>query len=427
MTVSRKILTIGYYADFSRFFKRIADETKKINHNIEFLHVDLFLSGYLYSVFNGQKSVYLPCQKSKAVQTTDVRDDDFYRQFIVYHQRLLPSLNEGELIAQAKKYYHYFNELLSDYQPDLIIVSGDSRMPAEIVHHLALEKDIKIACFEQAPLGRTILDLKGVNANSSFRYLDPQIIEASVSDDYHLPPQAKWKKYKFFRVVDLVVEKFLPFLVPVEQRRPVRHKINNKQYADLLETKSLVAESHPAAKKLLLVLQVPDDVNMIYHSPWFSSHYQIVKQVTENLPENTLLVVREHPLFRQLYEPEMYKYISENDKVFFDNSGSLDQAISQSDLVVVNNSTVGLESIEKGKKVVVLGNSYYDASSLCYKYQGDNLNSLITDALNGPAPDEVYRKKYLSYLFNHVFIRGHFRDLDGPAPGEIAKWIIKNV
>lgn len=425
--VSKKILTMGYYADFSRFFKQIADETKKINKNIEFLHIDLFLSGYIYSVLNGQKSIYLPVQKSRSAGYSLKKDSNFFKKFITYHQRLVPSLNEEKLINQAEKYFTYINELLSNYQPDLIIISGDSRMPAEILHYLAKQKKIKIACFEQAPLGRTIIDLQGVNANSSFRYLDRETIEGYPVENYHIISQSKWKKYKFFRLVDLILEKFLPFTVPIEQIRPVRKKINYNQYRFLLEDKSKVSESFSGARKLLLVLQVPDDVNMIYHSPWFSSHYKIVKEVANNLPINTILIVREHPLFKRLYEQEMYDYIKDNPKVFFDNSSSLDIAINQSDMVVVNNSTVGLESIEKGKKVVVLGNSYYDFSALCYKYGGGDLNDFLTNALNGIEPEELYREKYLSYLFNHVFIRGHFRDLSGPAPALIAKWIVGNV
>lgn len=425
--MSKKILTVGYYADFSRFFNKIAIETRRIDQNIDFLHIDLFLSGFLYSILHGQKSLYLPLKKGKQKKSSCEPAAEFFKQFIIYHQRLVPSLDEKKLIKQAEKYYHYLDELLLSYQPDLIIISGDSRMPAEIIKYLAVTKKIKVAFFEQAPLGRTMIDLKGVNANASFRTIDSETIHTYTSENYHLPTEAKWKNYKLFRVVDLIIEKFLPFIVPIEQKRPSRHKINNKQYLSLLEKKSLVPEKFSKLKKVLLVLQVPDDVNMIYHSPWFSSHYEIVKKVAENLPDNTLLIVREHPLFKKLYEEEMYYYIEKNEKVFFDNSGGLGNAISNSDLVVVNNSTVGLESIEQGKKVIVLGNSYYDRSDLCYKYNGGDLSTLINEVMECVIPEKSYRDKYLTYLFNHVFIPGHFRDVNGPAPTEIAKWIIKNV
>lgn len=420
------ILTVGYYADFSRFFYLIKKSTQKINKNINFFHINLHLSGQIYSKMHKQASFYLPYHSRKT--SFDIINDDeknFFRQFISYHLTLVPEINEDKLIMQAKKYYQFLEGFLESAQPRLILLSGDSRMPAEIIKYLANKMTIRVMYFEQAPLGRTILDSKGVNANSSFRSLED--FSKQDTDVYPVvfTRREKWKGYKKYRVVDFIIEKFLPGFQPIEHLRPKRNIVDNNVYKAALG-KYISDETLIGKKQYLLVLQVPDDVNMIYHSPWFSNHSDIVKAVHQSLPENAVLIVREHPLYNRLYEKALYEYIINSDLVFLDQSPSLQQAISDCHVVVVNNSTVGLESIELGKPVVVLGNAYYDRSKFCIKYDGKNLKSLLVQASEFNQDEDPERIGYLSYLFNKKFIEGHFRDLNGPAPDNIARWIVKH-
>ncbi|WP_152081541.1 capsular polysaccharide export protein, LipB/KpsS family [Enterobacter oligotrophicus] len=424
----KKILTVGYYADFSRFFNKIRLETLNISADYTYFHINLHLSGYLYSLAHGQRSVYLPVASSKLqFEKNEGRNIDLNR-FIQYHVTLNPDIDQTKLLQQAAKYFNYFEKLLNDYDPDLIIVSGDSRMPVEILQFLAKTHSIKILHFEQAPLGRTVLDSNGVNANCSCRNLSTIDING-IEDSDEIKPykEIKWSGYKKYRLIDVLIEKFLPFLQPIEHVRPKRKTVETELY-QRLRLSHFPGKEGSTQRVYLLVLQVPDDVNMIYHSPYFSNHYEIVKAVHHALPDNSVLIVREHPLYKQLYEPSLYSYINDNENIYFDCSKNLFDAMNSADVVVVNNSTVGLESIEIGKPVVILGNAYYDQFPLCYKFNGDNLEKVLTDAASEPTEDELLRrKKCLVYLFNHYFIPGHFRDLNGPAPGFIAKWICNNV
>lgn len=424
----KKILTVGYYADFSKFFKEIDDELSKLSPDYTFLHINLHLSGYLYSLLHNQHSIYLPwvaAHKNKNIKPVVQSEVEC---FINYHLKLNPGIDSSKLTAQAAKYYHYFESLLGDYQPDLIIVSGDSRMPVEILQYLAVKHSINIYHFEQAPLGRTILDKQGVNANCSFRDINYAEIEGINGNEPIKPFKfEKWAGYKKYRAIDLLIEKLLPFLQPVEHIRPKRTLVDNTLYQQAMASE-FVSKDAIAGNIYLLVLQVPDDVNMIYHSPHFSNHFEIVKAVHQALPKGSILIVREHPLFKKMYESELYTYIKDNDDIFFDNSARLFDAMNGADVVVVNNSTVGLEAIEIGKPIVILGNAYYDRFPMCYKYDGNDLMTLLVNAAS--EPDEkvlALRKQYLVYLFNHCFIPGHFRDEKGIAPGNIAKWISQNV
>lgn len=424
----KKILTIGYYADFSRFFNEIKKETLKKSTDYKFFHINLYFSGYIYSLTHGQKSIYLPFAALKYKFYADESDRRPIDKFIQYHITLNPGINEIKLQKQAVKYYSYFEGLLNDYMPDLIILSGDSRMPIEIIQFIAKKKSIKVLHFEQAPLGRTILDPNGVNANCSCREIasiDLNIINEN--DEIKSYKYPKWDGYKKYRVFDMLFERFLPFLEPIEHLRPKRNRVEDNLY-NKVQSNKLFFNKSLGDTLYLLVLQVPDDVNMVYHSPYFKSHYEIVKAVHEALPKGSVLVVREHPLYKRLYESSLYLYIDECSGVYLDTSVNLLDIIYSADVVIVNNSTVGLESLAIGKPVVVLGNAYYDQFPLCYKYTGYNLKQLVIDASIKPTNDDLLaRKKCLVYLFNNYFIEGHFRDLDGVAPKKIAKWICKNV
>ncbi len=424
----RRVITVGYYADFSRFFSLIKIHTD--NKKFEFLHVNLHLSGYVYSLVHKQKSIYLPwsAPNDDEKKMEAPADDDFYAKFIHYHKKLNPTLSTQKLILQAKRYYHYIAKLLDSYQPDLIILSGDSRMPVEIFNHLAHKKKIQVCFFEQAPLGRTIIDNAGVNANCSFRNINVNQIMNTKPVAYAPIKLSRWQGYKKYRLIDLVVETFFPRLQPVEHQRPARKKFDQDAYNALVKHKSFdLQKTQDERKKYLLILQVPDDVNMIYHSPWFSNHASIVAAVLASLPDNALLIVREHPLFKQLYEPALYQHISNNENIYLEQSSSLLSSLQRADVIVVNNSTVGLEAIQLSKPVVVLGDAYYDSTELCLKYNGTDLDKLLLAATQVRQDDPMFRDKYLSYLFNDVFIPGHFRDIDGPSPACIANWIIEHV
>ncbi|HHA2246581.1 TPA: hypothetical protein ACOEHG_001429 [Enterobacter ludwigii] len=426
----KKILTIGYYADFSRFFKEIKKEALKISADYSFLHINLHLSGYIYSLTHGQKSIYLPWAASREFSHTGQNEikPEMLEQFIQYHVKLNPGIDKTKLLKQARKYYNYLENLINNYEPDLIIASGDSRMPVEILQFIAEQRALQILHFEQAPLGRTILDKNGVNANCSCRDIDTINIESINSSEEIIPfREVKWTGYKKYRVIDIFIEKFLPFLQPIEHIRPKR-KLVAKQFYESLTASRFPGKTENMQNIYLLVLQVPDDVNMIYHSPYFKNHCEIVKAVHRAMPVGSILVVREHPLYKQLYESELYAYINEHSNIYFDYSARLVDAMNVADVVVVNNSTVGLESIEIGKPVVVLGNAYYDHFPLCYKFNGENLMQLLANAASEPTEEAFnLRKLYLIYLFNHYFVPGHFRDVKGPAPRNIAKWISENV
>lgn len=335
-------------------------------------------------------------------------------EVVRYHYRF--RVNERRLKAQACAYIDVWQKYLSKYRPDVLICSGDSRMFVEtllaVVHDLAPK--VSVWFFEQGPLGTTIIDKSGVNANCSFRDgFKREVYEggwAAYLNDLSSRRQKKYRRNPVYRGADYVFgwlasRWWMPDLYSV--LRPVKG----------VEVVSNLVEKYQGCTKerFLLVLQVPQDVNMIYHSPLFANHYEMLSNVYNALPAGCELVVREHPLYKGKYEQQLYDFINTNNLVL-DNDTPLADAMSSSNVVVVNNSTVGIEAIASGCKVVVLGDSYYDRSGCCTKVKSvTDLPSVLDEARN--FTDECDRDSYLIGLFQNCFIEGHFRDeeLDGLA------------
>ena len=100
----------------------------------------------------------------------------------------------------------------------------------------------------------------------------------------------------------------------------------------------------------------------------------ILKWTFQNLPLGIDLVVREHPNFIGSYEKELYNFIKTNDNIISLDNFDLKTSINNSIIVVVNNSTVGIEAILQNKKLVVLGDCYYDKIKCVFKFENNKSN-----------------------------------------------------
>ena len=85
----------------------------------------------------------------------------------------------------------------------------------------------------------------------------------------------------------------------------------------------------------------------------------MLKSVLSATPSNMNLVIREHPLYKGMYEDRIYDILKNDDRCIIDNEKSLEELIIHSNLCILNNSTVGIEALLLKKKVFTLGNSYY--------------------------------------------------------------------
>jgi capsular polysaccharide export protein len=417
-----KILAIGYYDDFARFFLAIKKELIKKDANIEFKYLSLYLSGYLYWLLRSRNvsffsfTVWINAFKNRKKYLNIIDTEKTYKNIdlenVIKYHFLLNEKNGINLKLQALSYIDTIEKLLEKLSPDVIILSGDSRMSIEILNILAKERNIKTYYFEQGPFGTTIFDDKGVNANTSFRKLkisnslnSNEELEARINAFFSRARSKKYKRSPIYRGSDYLFQFIFSMvgLLPIDIKMEKEIKIISEEYTNL--SKNIYKKDK---KIFLLILQVPYDVNMVYHSPFYSNHFEILKDVYNNLPENSQLLVREHPLFKGKYEKELFEFMHKNN-ISLDTNDLYD-SIDKADVIVVNNSTVGIEAISRLKSVVVLGNSYYDNDEICLKLKvKDNLSNVLKEALS----KEINKAKVLNFfnvfLYQYL-IDGHYRD-----------------
>lgn len=395
----KKIISVSYYADFSRYFRALHGNFH--NPNIEWINICLYHSAYVFDLLHNVKTIFLPSEIRKRKFKNLKSKFDIGSINYTYLKNSDTKINDIALL-----YSNYFEYFLKIEKPDLIILSGDERLPIKILRHVAFNLGIKVLYFEQGPFGTTILDKDGVNANCSFRRNCNQELQSEKKLFLLENKKEKWQGYKKYRLLDIIYQLLFPNTYP----ELIKYKLSipkNKKNSPIINK---ITTGTYTKKYILLILQVPEDVNMVCHSPYFSNHTDIIKKIHTSIPSQYKLVVREHPLYKGKYESSLYDYINSN-KISLDCNGNLVNLIKNSILVIVNNSTVGLEAMLHKKSVLILGNSYYDNENYIYKYHGEKLREKILEAINKPIDiNEVDMR--LNYLFNHHFLSGHFRDKD---------------
>jgi capsular polysaccharide export protein len=435
-----KIICIGYYDKFSRFFLGIKKELKTENPNLRFKIFSIYISGYLYSLFRlspssfisfkGWWNVFLNQKKYlRIIETNHSYKNIDFHNIIKFHTKLNENIKKKHLLLQAISYIDILHKEFINFKPDALLVIGDSRLLIEIAKKIATQFNTKIYFIEQGPFSSTFFDTKGVNYNASTKEIEinePITLTEPQKKDIlkyiERPSSLKYKRTIIYRGLDLVLERVLSATILYPPDLKYTDTFPKLKLSKNYKKKVLKQKTH-TEKVFLIVLQVPIDVNMVFHSPHFKNHFSLVKKVHKSLPKNSKLILREHPIYKDKYEKELYEYCQKHD-IPFDTDTSLKKSLNLSDVVIVNNSTVGIEAIAIKKTVIVLGNSYYDNPKLCIKYnQHDDLKKLLSHAINFKVNEENVYAFLQKFLFNYL-IPGFITDNDLTATKTISNKIL---
>lgn len=250
-------------------------------------------------------------------------------------------------------------------KPDCIGLWNGLKLPNETIVAAAGAVGIKVMFFENGLLpGTCSIDPAGVNEASS------------------LPRNPSFYRTYPFRGVPLQINDLKP-REPVKSRR--------------------TEESIPLPKRFIFVpFQVPDDTQIIRHSPWIRSMeelYQVIMFAIDQCNDPELIVVfKEHPSWPGHFDHLYHSH----PRALFANGNPTPELIAKSEGLITINSTVGLEGIQLNKKVIVLGNSCYRIAGLVMA--SDNASDLLKNlnALDNWKVDQVLRGNYLRFL-NEVY------------------------
>ena len=292
-------------------------------HKIDkFIKLDIVLSSKIWK-FSFKSLKYLnKVDFSKAI---DLRIKDFYAKYnFSIPKSFLYLFYRLNAIFCFMRYF----TIIPKYNK-LLIWNGFMFRQA-IAIEIAKLYNLKIIYFESGFLpNRFVIDKKGINFYNSV----PRDIEffKNYKNDKPLPKE----------------------LIP-------RTPKNAKKFNNL--------KKEPLPKEFIFVpFQVDYDTQILLFSKWVKNMEElffILKEISEKLKID--IVFKEHPSSKKEY-PNLHKIAKNHKYISFANAYPTQELIQKSKAVITINSSVGIESLLFDKKVILLGEAFYDIEGIVKK------------------------------------------------------------
>ncbi|EPR4991262.1 hypothetical protein ACU6DI_000245 [Vibrio navarrensis] len=441
-----KIITVTYFYDFARYFSFLEDNMRNIYNSTDFFNVSMYPCAHRYWSKNNKHSVIPAFSSSKKGEYSLSNNLNIVNELIAFNKKAFKFYNRDEEIKlreNAINYLNYFDSLFKTENFDLLITSGESRLIPSVMIYIAKKYGVKIIYFEQGPFGKTMIDLKGVNANisftPSFKTLSKQ--QEKQLDDFINVLESKKEKFwskecfgaldkmqRFLTICCMYQPRLIAHLLPTDlgvgpyfYQGYLLPKIKRFMHKKRKPPKCMDV-SNINKPYIALYLQVPVDAQLIEHSPYYDCFYQMVKDVINAKPAGYHLLIREHPQYVGKYDKRIYDLVSCCNDVSFQNEMDLKLMIRNSACSILNNSAVGIESLLLGVNVVCLGESYYSHRGITYDFDGnaEDLKFIIQQAVIEEFKVERVRSFMYEFIFEYLH-DGHFQDYDLQYP-EIEKY-----
>lgn len=365
-----------------------------------FLNPDKYISYILNS--NGLNTINY--SKTSNIEKHYTPDSDLIR----YFSRVFRIKNTKKLLELKNREYARAKQYLEKHPPDyVLILNGAFNVETEICKELG----IKTFFFEHGYFPDCIqMDSSGVNCLTDFSGL-------STNDflKYHYPV----KDYSFpenFEMLDIKTRIFTRILLrslDPGYRSILREfalRKSNLKKAEKRFKKSEADSFNPetTGPYIFWPLQVNSDTQIILNSRYESMYDALEKVLPHLLKTGFKVVLKEHPME---VEPVDYSKFIDNQKVFLVKKYDLEKLIDNSEFVVNINSSVGLQSVDRGKKILILGKSFYSNAPSGIDYNPKNPSACIEKIIK-LNQDKTIVSEYIDHFRKEIFISGHFYNPD---------------
>lgn len=411
----RLIVTL-HYDDFARFFRQVELHLKTLA-GAEVLFLASHRSGWLYLRRHGSRRVLMPLSGLRTPVpggAWSARE----RFVAAYHLALAGDAgpcHAAALQAQTRALIGRIDALVASFQPDALVLSGDSR---NIERALATATDAPRVFFEQGPARTTILDPAGVNANCSFRLALAGIRPGagSVLPTASVP---RARRNPVYRGVDHAGDALLRALhaTPPHKRMIRRGKVPAR-----LRARATAPLSGPV---VLVALQVAEDANHVFHNPLHLDAEALADWAAPVAAAGMPVRFREHPLARGRYGRAFYEAVAACAGLSVSDS-PLESDLDAARCVVTVNSTTGMDAYRRGLPVVVLGEAYWDHLPGIRRAAspGDLVGEIAAVWGTGDPRRAESQPRAFAEFYREYLIAGHFRDATSDAPRHAAEKII---
>lgn len=291
--------------------------------------------------------------------------------------------------ASASQFPRWLEQLLSKKAVSDIIIMGDMRPVHRPVKAMANARNIRVHVFEEGYFRPNLITLEqgGVNANSALPTDPAWYLRAA--DKLPEPPAGKPVANPIWLLAGHEICYHLPNLLnPILYPGYRTHRLDNsaREFYGWARRFSVMPWREKQDKKLintliqhqqdfyLLPLQLDCDSQIQHHSP-FKNMAQLIEQTMSSFalhaPQNTLLVIKNHPLdtgfvnYRKLIS-QLEKSLNIQGRTLYLESGDMPMLLRQVRGVITVNSTVGPSAMIHRCPTLVLGKAIYNLPGLAF-------------------------------------------------------------
>lgn len=291
----------------------------------------------------------------------------------IYGNRIISLLYHSMMAARARLQTCAIEQALDDYPDATVVIHNGFLLPHSILAAAAKKRGRKRIFLESGFFPGTIqCDTDGINYESSLPR-DPNF----------------YRNLRF----------------PVDAMAMPDALTSRAQ-----KIKAVTSEKLPD-HYVFVPFQVPSDMQILGLSPWIKDmiqFYDVVRELADAFPDKSF-VIKEHPSFPL----SVREHVEQHPRIIFANHSETRQLIAGAEAVITINSTVGIEAITLQKKVIVLGQSYYDLEGLAQRAQ--TREDLVRAFANLPqwSLDLDLQQRFIRFLYNVFLLHG---DAVAPTP-----------
>ncbi|WP_075292393.1 capsule biosynthesis protein [Pararhizobium arenae] len=328
----------------------------------------------------------------------------------------------------------YLERFIVTHRITDLVLLGEERPYHRIAVDVAKGHGIDIAVVEMGYLRPDWLTIErnGMSSNSHFPAVPDDILEAASG-----LPEPDWKRrysqtFLAEAAYDLLYNLpnvFFWFLYPHYRRHALFHPLaeyagwvlrlaggKRRARAADLAIRTLIADEKPF---FVYPLQLQTDYQLRAHSPYNDQREaisEVLRSFASHAPMDARLAIKVHPLDNGLIDwqgmiSRLSRELDVGERLVYLDGGNLDAMLLACRGVVTVNSTVGLNALQKGVPVKVLGAAIFDVPRLSDQAPLDAFWST-------PMPPELrVRDAFFRLVASAIQVRGNFYSSAGTDAG----------
>lgn len=369
---------------------------------------------------------------------------------------------------EVKSYLEGIREADQQFGIDLFIV-WSMRLRERTIYHYAKKHNIPIYIFEHGyfrPFTLTV-DSQGINYENSLPRSSDFYLNLAYDEErfrkYLLSPETAvkneqvHKKYREIcdahrlmhasptkikigsRVISKLKDGSITYSIRRQINKYIIQPLGNIQVDYKLQSCNRISERliSSGEQYIFVPFQLQTDTQTVLFSPYIKTMKTLVVLMSEavekynEMNEAKLKVVfKPHPMYK-IKEPDMnmleilkicekYKYS------YFNTTISTLNLIDRSQFIVTINSTVGIEALTRGKRVMTLGQAFYNIEGIThYVDHPDKLVDGIFQTIHKPYNEKLIRH-FLYYIRFHYFSEIFYLHPDSASVERLVDRIMNN-